>query len=115
MLKAAEGNLCLPSDVLDTSIPTSSQAVGRFPVFVSSSVVSAGQVDTSANVVSGDTSPSNSRIKRDVSSTTLGVSPPISAHLPAISVVPSWGSHRELGFSERVVDRIINARAASTN
>ena len=54
-------------------------------------------------------------IKRDVSSTTLGVSPPISAQPPATYVVPSWGSLRELGFSERVVDRIINARAASTN
>ena len=115
MLMAAEGNLCLPSDVLDTSIPTSSQTVGRFPVFVSSSVVPTGQVDTSANVVSGDTSSSNSGIKRDVSSTTLGVSPPISAQPPATSVVPSWGSLRKLGFSERVVDRIINARAASTN
>ena len=51
----------------------------------------------------------------DVSSTTLGVSPPISAQSPATSVVPSWGSLRKLGFSERVVDRIINARAASTN
>ena len=102
-------------DVLDSSVPTSSQTVGRFPVFVRSSVVPAGQVDTNANVFSGDTSPSNSSIRRDVSSTTLVVSPPISAQTPATSVVPSWGSLRELGFSERVVDRIINARVASTN
>ena len=102
-------------DMLDTAIPTSSQAFGRFPVLASSSVVPTGQVDTSANVVSGNTSSSNSGIKKDVSSTTLGVSPPISAQSPATSVVPSWGSLRKLGFSERVVDRIINARAASTN
>ena len=76
VLMAAEGNLCLPPDVLDTSVPTSSQTVGRFPVFVSSSVVPAGQVDTNPNVVSGDTSPFNSGIRRDVSSTTLGLSPP---------------------------------------
>ena len=50
----AKGNLCLPPYVLDTSVPTSSQTVGRFPVFVSSSVVPAGQVDTNANVFSGD-------------------------------------------------------------
>ena len=115
MLMAAEGNLCLPPDVPDTSVPTSSQTVGRFPVSVSSSVVLACQVDTSANVFSGGTSPTNSGIRRDVGSTTLGVSPPISAQPQATSVVPSWGSLRQLGFSKRVVDRIINARATSTN
>ena len=115
MLMAAEGSLRLSSDVLDTAIPTSSQASGRFPMLASSSVVPTGQVDSSANVVSGNTSSSNSGIKKDVSSTTLGVSPPIPAQSPATSVVPSWGSLRKLGFSERVVDRKINARAASTN
>ena len=115
MLMAAEGSLRLSSDVLDTAIPTSSQASGRFPVLARSSVVPTGQVGSGTNVVSGNTASSNSGIKKDVSSTTLGVSPPISAQSPATSVVPSWGSLRKLGFSERVVDRIINARAASTN
>ena len=115
MLMAAEGNLRFPADVFDTPIPTSSQAFRRVSVPTSSPVVSAGQVDTSANVVSGNTLSANSGIEGDAGPTTLGVSPPISAQSPATSVVPSWGSLRKLGFSERVVDRIINARAASTN
>ena len=115
MPMAAEGDLRFPADVSDTPIPTSSQAFGRFSVPTSSPVVSAGQVDTSANVVSGNTLSANSGIEGDAGPTTLGVSPPISAQSPATSVVPSWGSLRKLGFSERVVDRIMNARAASTN
>ena len=112
---AKRGRVRISTDMPSASTVEATQEPEVVQMPTSSTVVSQRSMDAYTQLAPTTQTGATADHDQDVVATTLGVLPSVSTAPPATSVVSSGDHLRRLGFTERVINRIVSSRAASTN